>query len=445
MHPSLWREAWVAAFVVLAALLLGLATDRPFLAAAAVFGVYIAVSLRRLYQLQHWLRTRDDSEIPDAEGLWGDVFNQIRKLVKQAERREDHLAGMVERFQNAASAMPDAVVILSQNDEIEWANPMAAPLLGIEYPRDTGMRLSNLVRHPEFNRYLSNGAFSEPLEMTSPGETEKAVSLQIIPFGEAQKLIIGHDVTRLARLEQMRRIFVANVSHELRTPLTVLSGYVETLHGMNTLDAVDLKKHLTTMHEQAARMQRLVDDLLTLSKLETAAPTRHDESVDIPGLLAGLKEQAEILSGKQRHRIALEADPGLNLRGRREELHSAFMNLINNAVRYTPAGGTIQLKWAADEDGARFCVADSGEGIAPEHIPHLTERFYRVDSARSRATGGTGLGLSIVKHVLLRHDAYLDIHSEAGEVGKGSVFTCVFPSTRVVRKQGAVSSGTAEL
>lgn len=441
MHPSLWREAWVAAFIVLAALLLGYATDRPFLAATVVFGTYIAIMLRRLHQLQHWLQARDNSDIPDAEGLWGDVFNQIRKLVKQAERREDQLAGMVERFQNAASAMPDAVVILSLHDEIEWANPMAAPLLGIEYPRDTGMRLSNLVRHPEFNQYLNNGAFSEPLEMTSPGEPGKALSLQIIPFGEAQKLILGHDVTRLARLEQMRRIFVANVSHELRTPLTVLSGYVETLHGMNTLDAGDLKKHLATMHEQAARMQRLVDDLLTLSKLETAPPARRDESVDIPALLAGLKEQAEILSGEQHHRIALETDPSLNLRGRREELHSAFMNLINNAVRYTPAGGLIHLKWSADDGGARFSVADSGEGIAPEHIPHLTERFYRVDSARSRATGGTGLGLSIVKHVLLRHDAHLDTQSE---VGKGSVFTCVFPVSRTVRKQSTVPDGTVE-
>jgi two-component system phosphate regulon sensor histidine kinase PhoR len=436
MHPSLWREAWVVAFVALAALLLGYATDRPFLAAAVVFGAYIAIMLRRLHQLQHWLRARDISNIPDAEGLWGDVFNQIRKLVNQAERREDQLAGMVERFQNAASAMPDAVVILSQSDEIEWANPMAAPLLG------TGMRLSNLVRHPEFNHYLSIGAFSEPLEMTSPGDPGKALSLQIIPFGEAQKLILGHDVTRLARLEQMRRIFVANVSHELRTPLTVLSGYVETLHDMNTLDAGDLKKHLSTMHEQAARMQRLVDDLLTLSKLETAPPARRDESVDIPALLAGLKEQAEILSGEHHHRITLEADLDLNLRGRREELHSAFMNLINNAVRYTPTGGAIQLKWTAAGDSARFSVTDSGEGIAPEHIPHLTERFYRVDSARSRATGGTGLGLSIVKHVLLRHDAYLDVQSE---VGKGSIFTCVFPAARTMRKQSTKTGDTIEL
>lgn len=428
MRPGLWREIWILAGIALGSLVLGAISGRHFLVAAIGFGLYIAAQLRNLYRLHRWLQNRSGQEIPDAGGLWGEAFNEIRKLMKRAGQREDQLTDMLTRFQNAASAMPDAVVILSQNDEIEWANPTAAPLLGIEFPRDTGARLSNLLRTPEFNRYMRDGAFSEPLEMTSPGEPEKSLSLQIIPFGEAQKLIIGRDVTRLARLEQMRRIFVANVSHELRTPLTVLAGYVETLHGMHTLDATDLKKHLTTMHEQAARMQRLVDDLLTLSKLETAAPARRDETVDIPGLLAGLREQAEILSGKQHHRIRLEAAPGLNLRGRREELHSAFMNLINNAVRYTPAGGAILLKWAADGDGARFSVTDSGEGIAAEHIPHLTERFYRVDTARSRATGGTGLGLSIVKHVLARHDAVLTIESEPG---RGSVFSCVFPASRL--------------
>lgn len=432
MHPNLWREAWVVAFVALAALLLGLATDHPFLAAAAVFGVYIAILLRRLQQLQHWLRARANAEIPDADGIWGDVFNEIRKLVKQAETREDHLADMAERFQNAAAAMPDAVVILSQNDEIEWANPMAAPLLGITYPRDGGLRFGNLIRSPEFARYLHSGAFSDPLEMTSPANTRKTVLLQIIPFGASQKLIIGHDVTRLLLLEQMRRNFVANVSHELRTPITVLSGYLETLRNIKQPRAEELEKHLAIMHEQALRMQRLVDDLLTLSKLETTPPARHDEPVDAPALLAALRDTARLLSNEHQHRITLEVDPDLQLRGDTEELRSAFSNLINNAVRYTPPGGAIELRWQAGPDGAYFSVRDSGEGIAPEHIPRLTERFYRIDSARSRATGGTGLGLSIVKHVLLRHDAQLKIDSETG---RGSTFTCVFPAARVVRRQ----------
>jgi two-component system phosphate regulon sensor histidine kinase PhoR len=429
MYPGLWREVWILIGTAVLSLFFGALTGRPFLIAAIGFGLYIFSTLRHLQRLRHWLLNRQQAEIPDAEGLWGDVFNEIRRLVKQTEHREDHLTDMLGRFQSAASAMPDAMVILSQEGDIEWANPAAVRLLGIEYPRDAGMRLINLLRDPDFAQYAQKGEYTESIEVTSPDSRETHVSIQITPFGSSQKLVIGRDVTRLTRLEQMRRHFVANVSHELRTPLTVFGGYVETLRQMGEIRIEDLKKHLATMHEQSMRMQRLVDDLLMLSKLETAAPRTHDEPVDVPALLTSLKEQATLLSGENRHDITLEADPLLKLFGSREELHSAFSNLINNAVRYTPSGGSIRLSWRAVAGGAEFSVTDTGEGIAPEHIPHLTERFYRVDTARSRASGGTGLGLSIVKHVLLRHDAQLHIESE---LGRGSTFTCVFPDTRVV-------------
>jgi two-component system phosphate regulon sensor histidine kinase PhoR len=309
MHSSLWREIWILAAIAGTSLLLGALTDRPFLVAALGFGIYIAITLSHLRALHQWLLGRGSREIPDAEGLWGDVLNEIRKLVKQGERREDRLTGMIERFQNAAAAMPDAVVILSPQDDIEWANPAAAHLLGLHYPRDNGMRLGNLLRSPEIFRYLQNGAFAEPLEIASPADPGKTLSLSIIPFGERQKLIIGRDITRLLRLEQTRRIFVANVSHELRTPLTVLAGYVETLRDMDALKEPSLKQHISTMHEQAMRMQRLVDDLLLLSKLETAPPRTHEETVDVMALLENLKEQAGIVSGDNHHRITLEADP----------------------------------------------------------------------------------------------------------------------------------------
>jgi two-component system phosphate regulon sensor histidine kinase PhoR len=433
----LWREVWILVAITFGSLLLGGLTGRYFIVAAVGFGLYIVAHLRQLVALHRWLVNRSTREIPEAEGLWGDVFNEIRKLIRQAERREDQLAGEVDRLQTAAAAMPDAVVILTQRGEIEWANVTAQVLLGIDFPRDAGMRLSNLLRDPELVAYLEGGDYAEPVEMDSPESTDRRVSIQVIPYGSNQKLIMARDVTRLTRLEQMRRTFVANVSHELRTPITVLAGYVETLGQIENLRPEDLRKHLATMQEQSTRMQRLVDDLLTLSKLETAPPRRHDESVDVPALLAGLREQAEVLSGGQQA-IALAAEAGLGLRGSREELHSAFMNLINNAVRYTPPGGRIALEWHAGSDGgARFSVIDTGEGISPEHIPHLTERFYRVDTARSRASGGTGLGLSIVKHVLMRHDAYLDVESE---VGRGSTFTCVFPPARVVRNASSRSA-----
>lgn len=440
MPQTIWREIWILAGIAIASLVLGLITGRPFLIAAIGFGLYIFFTMRHLQRLHYWLLNRQKAEIPDAEGLWGDVFNEIRQLMKQTEHREDQLNDMLTRFQSAAAAMPDAMVILSQDGDIEWANPSAERLFGIRYPRDVGTRLFNLLRDPDFVQYLQRGDYSELLEINSPENSEIHVSIQVTPFGSLQKLMIGRDVTRLARLEQMRRHFVANVSHELRTPLTVLGGFVETLGHMDQIRMEELKKHLATMQEQTLRMQRLVDDLLMLSKLETAPPRTHDEKVDVISLLAGLKEQAELLSGEQHHVITIEADRNLRLLGSRDELLSAFSNLINNAVRYTPAGGRIALRWGmAPDGGARFTVSDSGVGIAPEHVPHLTERFYRVDTARSRASGGTGLGLSIVKHVLLRHDARLEIESEPGV---GSSFTCYFPSTRT-RHSDSSASGAA--
>lgn len=433
MPQSLWREVWILVGITLGSLLLGAATGRYFTIAAIGFGLYIFSNLRQLYRLYQWLSQRDRREIPEAEGLWGDVFNSIRKLMRQTEQTQDQISGQLDRLQNAASAMPDAVIILTAQDEIEWANSTARRLLGIDSPRDVGMRFSNLLRDPDFAVYLQKDDFTDPLEIDSPINDEIKLSLRIIPYGADQRLVMCRDVTRLAKLEQMRRTFVANVSHELRTPLTVLGGYVETLGQIENLKSEELKKHLATMQEQSTRMQRLVDDLLTLSKLETAPPRKHEEVVDVPALLASIKEQAGVLSGENRHRITLAAESDLRLRGSREELHSAFGNLVNNAVRYTPAGGRISISWRRESQGAVFEASDSGEGIAPEHIPHLTERFYRVDTGRSRASGGTGLGLSIVKHVLLRHEARLEIESEAG---KGSTFRCVFPAARVISGTG---------
>lgn len=433
MHSSWHRELWIIATIVAVGLILGVLTGHPLGIVAAGLGIYLAVLLRNLHHLHQWLLNKKQDEVPDAGGVWGDVFNEIRKLEREANRRKEKLTGMLERFQSASAAIPDAMVVLSQHDEIQWTNGAAERLLGLRWPRDHRQRISNLVRNPDFAEYVRNGEFGEELQMPSPVVSEHKVAIQIIPFGSRERLMIARDISRITRLEEMRSHFVANVSHELRTPVTVLMGFIEIMQGMRALGPEDLQKHLGTMHEQAARMQRLVDDLLTLSKLETSPPHVQDEVVDVEVLLRGLKEQAEILSGAQRHRITLDVDPHLDLRGSREELASAFSNLINNAVRYTPAGGEIKLIWHAHEQGARFTVSDSGDGIASQHLPHLTERFYRVDSGRSRATGGTGLGLSIVKHILLRHESKLIIESR---LGKGSDFSCEFPASRVVTNKG---------
>jgi len=430
---NLWREVWILIGIAFASLLLAEITGYPFLIAVLGFGLYIASQLRNLVQLNRWLVSKRE-DVPDAGGLWGEVLDRIRALMKDTEQREDRLTEMLTRFQSASSATPDAMLIVSPQNEIEWANAASERLFGITTPRDAGQRLINLVLDPAFNAYLEHGEYSEALEMASSSQPQRSLSVRIIPFGSLQKLVIAHDTTHLAHLETMRSNFVANISHELRTPLTVLTGFLETLKDMDRPASMDLRKHFQTMHDQAQRMARLVDDLLTLSKLETTPATRHEGVVDVPAMLAALQEMGELVSGARHHHISLVADAGLRLTGNEEELRSAFSNLVNNAVRYTPGGGDIRLSWKLDGDSPVFAVRDTGEGIAPQHIPHLTERFYRIDTARSRDTGGTGLGLSIVKHILLRHDAHLKIESE---LGKGSTFSCVFPAARAVRSTSA--------
>jgi two-component system phosphate regulon sensor histidine kinase PhoR len=434
---NLWREVWILLGIALASLLLAEITGYPFLIAMLGFGLYIAANLRNLVQLNRWLVNKRE-DVPDAGGLWGEVLDRIRALTKETVQREDRLTEMLTRFQSASSATPDAMLILSPQNDIEWANPASERLFGIATPRDSGQRVINLVRHPEFTAYLDLGEYGEALEIASPSQPERSLSVRIIPFGSRQKLVIARDMTHLAQLERMRSNFVANISHELRTPLTVLTGFLETLKDMERPASTDLRKHFQTMHDQAQRMSHLVDDLLTLSKLETTPPTRHEETVDVPAMLAALKEMGELVSGARFHHISLVVDTGLRLTGNEEELRSAFSNLINNAVRYTPAGGDIRLTWKLDGDSPVFAVRDTGEGIAPQHIPHLTERFYRIDTARSRDTGGTGLGLSIVKHILLRHDARLAVESE---LGQGSTFRCIFPAARAVCNTSATTAG----
>ena len=322
--------------------------------------------------------------------------------------------------------MPDGVVILSQHNFIEWVNPIASSLLGISYPKDSGQKINNLIRHPDFQHYLRKNNYSKTITFPAPDNVDKTLTIQIIPFGYKQKMIFCRDITHISKLEEMRTIFVSNVSHEMRSPLTVLSGYLEMFSDKPPADEKSFKLAISNMYQQAMRMQRLVTDLLALSKMETA-PVEHTALVDIYTLLIALKENAEVLAKDKQHTITLKADQELNLRGNSDELHSLFSNLINNAVRYTPEHGNITISWQKLHDEAVFSVSDDGPGIASQHIPHLTERFYRADVDRSRESGGTGLGLAIVKYAIERHDGRLEIRST---LGKGTTFTCYFPSQR---------------
>jgi two-component system phosphate regulon sensor histidine kinase PhoR len=325
--------------------------------------------------------------------------------------------------------MPFGIVALDAANRIDWANPRALVQFGLELGQDRGQPIVNLVRQPEFHRYLDTGDYGASVIVPSSRDAGRTLALQLVPFAADQKLLMSRDVTELEAVSRLRRDFIANVSHELKTPLTVINGFIETLQDVE-VDEPQRARYLLLMHEQATSMQRLVADLLTLSALENEHADLHEGRFAVAPLLLALLSDAKALS-KGEHRIALDIRDAAIVHGSREELASAFGNLVSNAVRYTPAEGTITLAWRIDQDGGgHFAVTDTGIGIAPEYLPRLTERFYRVDRSRSRATGGTGLGLAIVKHVLLRHQAELEITSERG---KGSAFSVRLPAQRVAR------------
>ncbi len=441
MH-SLILAGLVAPAVVLAvAALAWVAVGAPWAIAVLVVGGggVIAFHLWHLIQLARWAGGPLETTVPEGRGPWRIAFTALhrRSRVRTAHQRD--LAHTIERFRSAAEAIPDGMVVLDAANRIRWANARALSHLGLDLDRDAGRPLLNLVRQPEVIRYLESGDFSDAIVVDSQRAPGVTLSIQVVPFGLHEKLLISRDISRLESVARMRRDFIANVSHELKTPLTVVSGFLETLQDLE-LEPRQRDRYMQLMREQAGSMERLVNDLLTLSALESEQNALGDAPFAIVPLLLQLAAEAKALSCGQ-HAIALQLGFPATVTGNRDELASAFGNLVSNAVRYTPAGGTITLAWRmADDGGGEFAVADSGIGIAPEHIPRLTERFYRVDRSRSRATGGTGLGLAIVKHVLLRHQAVLVITSE---LGKGSTFAVRLPARRIEWLPEVAGAGSA--
>ncbi len=425
MSPHQKNEISSLLGLIAVSALIGVLFNQTLLFISVTLLTYIIFMLRNIFKLQDWL-VDQKKELPDAWGYWGEIFNELHLLEKQKYKQQKLLSVALSRFKKAAEALPNGVVILSQHNFIEWVNPVAISLLGINYPQDAGQKINNLIRHPNFQHYLIKNNFSKTMTFPAPGNADNTLTMQIIPFGYKQKMIFCRDITHIHKLEEMRTNFVSNVSHEMRSPLTVLSGYLEMFSDNPPKDEKNFKLAIDNMYQQAMRMQRLVTDLLALSKMETA-PVEHTKSVNISTLLITLKENAEVLGQDKQHNITLQAAENLNLRGNNEELHSLFANLINNAVRYTPENGNISISWQKINDEAVFSVSDNGPGIAAQHIPHLTERFYRADIDRSRESGGTGLGLAIVKYAVERHDGRLEIQST---LGKGSTFSCYFPSQR---------------
>ena len=426
MLPQQKYEVAILLGIIAASALAGALINQTLLAVSLALFTYIIFMLRNLFKLQDWL-VEQKTDLPDANGYWGEIFNELHLLEKQKSRQKKLLSTTLSRFKNAAEALPDGVVILTPENEIEWINPVASNLLGINYPQDSGQKIGNLIRHPDFQRYLNKSNFSKTITLPAPANSEKTIVMQIIPFGYKQKMIFCRDVSHIAKLEEMRSNFVSNVSHEMRSPLTVVAGYLEMLMENPPEDEAMFKRAIENMFQQTQRMQSLVTDLLALSKMETK-PVKHNKIIDVTALLTSLKENAEIAGNKKQQTITLVADKELRIRGNNEELHSLFSNLINNAVRYTPEKGHIDIEWKKMGNEAVFSVKDDGPGIAARHLPHLTERFYRADADRSRETGGTGLGLAIAKYAVERHDGRLQIKSI---LGKGSTFSCYFPAQRL--------------
>lgn len=386
----------------------------------------------RAHRFMNWLRGQHEGPAPRDAGFWGEVGYRVERSVRTLERRVDIEYARLDQFLSAIEASPNGVLLLDGNDQIEWCNSVAADHFGLDPQRDRRQRITNLVRAPAFVAYLQAAEFDEPISFTGPGG-RGAMSVLIRPYGDGMRLVLSQDITERERNDAMRRDFVANVSHEIRTPLTVLSGFIETM-GSLPLTEVERRRVLELMSQQTQRMQTLVGDLLTLAQLEGSPRPAADRWVAVQKIFAQVRADAEALSDG-RHTLRFEGGEAAQIAGAESELLSAVANLVTNAVRYTPAGGSVAVAWSVRNGGAGVIeVRDSGIGIAREHLPRLTERFYRVDGSRSRDTGGTGLGLSIVKHVAQRHGGELEIDSEPG---KGSSFRLVLPAPRV-RSPGSV-------
>ena len=390
--------------------------------------VYLGLHLRNLHKLHHWLKSNPQDYPPELTGVWEDIAQNIYRLQKKEKEAQLNLMGIIQRARESVSALDEAIVLVDGYGNLEWWNSAAERLLGFKDGTDHGKAITNLIRDPAFIRFFEKGTAKDALKLPSWIQANHYLQYEITRFGDNDRLLIAYDITRLHQLEQIRKDFVANVSHELRTPLTVLSGYIETFIDNDEFPA-RINRAFSQMQQQTKRMSNLVNDLLLLSRLESDNIKQEAKPVNMTNLLEQLRQEALAYDPDKQHAIMVHIDSPLQLMGIENDLRSAFSNLITNAIKYTPACGAITIRWSNDEKYAYFSVQDNGIGIEPQHIPRLTERFYRVDAARSTATGGTGLGLAIVKHVLLQHKAILNISSKSNV---GSTFTCVFPKSALV-------------
>lgn len=425
------RRAWLADLRIVGGLFAAAATAGWFIGGVLwwLAGAGVLYAVLNVCAAARQLRWIDDGQSsgppPDASGLWGEVLHRLYQERREAREAAREAAAHVEQYERSVQALPDGVVILDADLHIRWSNPAAQRLIGLRDPEDRGQHIDNLLRRPEFVDYRRRGELDRLVEVPAPSAPDDVIMVGLVPFSAGQFLLVCRDVTERVRIDRVRRDFLSNVSHELRTPITVLGGYLEMLQDAAADELPGRwKQPVEAMRQQADRMRHLVEDLLLLSRMESLDRPDSREEVDVDLLAAQIREECQALSGERAHRIELEVQPGARVSGSASELRAVFSNLARNAVQYTPAGGLVRIEWRVDDDAAWFVVTDEGEGIEPEHLSRLTERFYRVDKGRSREAGGTGLGLAIVKHALAHYDGALEIESEPG---RGSRFACRFP------------------
>ncbi|MBU5924723.1 phosphate regulon sensor histidine kinase PhoR [Enterobacter sichuanensis] len=398
----------------------------PWFLLASVTGLLIW-HFWNLLRLSWWLWVDRSMTPPPGSGSWEPLLYGLHQMQMRNKKRRRELGSLIKRFRSGAESLPDAVILTTEEGTIFWCNGLAQQLLGLRWPDDNGQNILNLLRYPEFTLYLKKRDFTRPHNLKL--NNGRHLEIRVMPYSDKQWLMVARDVTQMHQLEGARRNFFANVSHELRTPLTVLQGYLEMMQEQ-TLEGAPREKALHTMREQTHRMEGLVKQLLTLSKIEAAPTLALNDTIDVPMMLRVVEGEAQTLS-HNRHHLTFEVDNTLKVLGSEDELRSAISNLVYNAVNHTPEGTDIVVRWHHTPMGAEFSVEDNGPGIAPEHIPRLTERFYRVDKARSRQTGGSGLGLAIVKHAVNHHESRLDI---ASTLGKGTRFSFVIPERLIAKK-----------
>jgi len=422
------HDIWKFSLLLAAGGVIGFMLQQVTLVLLIVALGIIAWQIYRLNTLYKWTQNPRKHSMVDSSGQVYLLHRQIARSKEQNAKRKRKLTTYVSQFRRAISALPDAIVLIDQQGKIEWANVNAKDVLGIRWPEDANVRFGDLIRYPEVENLLKK--IKPPphgVEFNSLLHKGQTINIKCVTYTKSLRMIVARDVSRLIKVNQMHRDFVANVSHELKTPLTVLKGYMEILQ--NSVDLPDkFSKPLDQMNMQSVRMQFIVRDLLYLAKLEDNESIKPHNKVDVTQLINAILESVQSLIHEKRHKLELDIDYHLTINGAQTELHSAFANLISNAIHYTPDQGMINVRWHREDEQAVFSVSDNGLGISNQHLSRLTQRFYRVDTDRSREGGGTGLGLAIVKHVLQRHDGELDIQSSDGI---GSTFKCVFPNTKI--------------